>query len=382
VISRRGVLALALAACAARPRRAGAADAASGATAVRAPLSAADPGSAAAAIGDTSGTPGDAAAPAGGAAGTTEAAKDQAAIAGTALPGRIRLLVGASPGSAPDTVARGVAPFLARQLPGVAIEIQNLTGEAGLTAMQALADAPPSGATLGWVASPTLPARMVDRGAPDLLSRLRLLGAVQEEPIAFVSLPATSDTSVQDLVRRSSEDADAVPLGTPPPGSPPHLAALRLQALAGTRLNIVTFPSSAAARAAAIGGNVAAAALGMAVVVDDLREDRLSGLGIAASARMDTLPDIPVLQEAGLDLAAAITRGLAAPSGLPDALAATLAAALQAVAADPDFVALAETGGFLANWTDGPAWTALVGAEQARLAAVWATEAWLPSAGQ
>jgi tripartite-type tricarboxylate transporter receptor subunit TctC len=172
----------------------------------------------------------------------------------------ITLLVGAKPGSPVDVLARAFVPFLARHLPGVTVV--NVPGGGGLAALQALAQAESTGATLGWVATPTLPARMVDRGADDLLQRIKMVAAVEKEPIAIVSPTATPLGSVQDIVARAADDADAVPLGTPPPGSPPHLAALRLQALAGTRLNIVAFPSAAAARQAAIGGNVAAAALG------------------------------------------------------------------------------------------------------------------------
>ena len=295
---------------------------------------------------------------------------------------RLTLLIGATPDSAADRVARAFAPFLTRQLPFTDIALRNLPGEAGLTGFQALANAPPSGNTIGWVATPALPARLVDRDAAALLPRLRLLGAVQREPIVFVSPTATPLETVQDIVRRSGEDADAVPLGTPPPGSPPHLAALKLQALAGTRLNIVTFPSAAAARQAAIGGNLAAAVLGMADVIDDLRELRLAGLGIAAEDRIGALPDLPALHEAGLPLAAAITRGVAAPAGLPDDVADRLAAALQAVVADQDFRDQAEASGFRVEWIDGPAWTALVEAERAELAALWATDPWLQSAGQ
>ena len=295
---------------------------------------------------------------------------------------RITLLVGASPGSPPDLVAHTTVPFLSRHLENQPIDIRNLPGEAGLHALQALADADPSGATLGWIATPTLAARMVDRDASNLLSRLRLLGAVQKEPVAFVSPPATPLESVQDIIRRSGADADAVPLGTPPPGSPPHLAALRLQTLTQTRLNIVTFPSAAAARAAAVAGNVAAAALGMATVIGDLREGRLSGLGIAAHVRSDALPDVPVLSEGGLDLAASIIRGVAAPAALPDAVAAKLAAALQAMALDPEFRARGDEDGWLANWIDGPTWTQHAAADRERLATLWATEPWLPSTAQ
>jgi tripartite-type tricarboxylate transporter receptor subunit TctC len=152
--------------------------------------------------------------------------------------------------------------------------------------------------------------------------------------------------------------------------------------LAGTRLNIVTFPSAAAARQAAVGGNLAAAALGMADVIDDLREGRLAGLGIAAEDRAGALPDMPALNEAGLNLAAHITRGVAAPAGMANDVADRLAAALQAVVADPGFREQAEASGFQVAWIDGPAWTAMVDEERARLASLWATEPWLQSAGQ
>jgi tripartite-type tricarboxylate transporter receptor subunit TctC len=279
-------------------------------------------------------------------------------------------------------VARSFVPFLEQYLAHTEIAIRNQRGEAGMTAFQALANAPPSGNTLGWVATPTLPARLVDRDAPTLLSRLNLLGAVQKEPIAFVCPSATPLETVQDIVHRSSEDADAVPLGTPPPGSPPHLAVLKLQALVQTRLNIVTFPSAAAARQAAIGGNVAAAVLGLADVIADLRQGRLAGLGIAAKTRTEAFPDLPALNEVGLPLSAVITRGVAAPAGLPPEVEARFAAALQAVVTDPEFRAQAADSGFLVSWIDGTAWTALVEAERIRLAALWATEPWLQAGGQ
>ena len=289
----------------------------------------------------------------------------------------ITLLVGAKAGSPVDALARAFVPFLARHLPASAIAISNVDGGAGLAALQALAQAEPTGATLGWVATPTLPARMVDRGADDLLRRIGLLGAVEKEPIAIVSPAATPLGSVQDIIARAAEDAEAVPLGTPPPGSPPHLAALRLQALAGTRLNIVAFPSAAAARQAAVAGNVAAAALGLSSAIGDLREGRLVGLGIAAANRADAFPDMPPLRDSGLDLSAVIRRGLAAPAGLPEPVAATPCRALEAVVEDLEFHDHADTNGFVAAWRDGASWTAEAQDERAELAKLWATEPWL-----
>jgi tripartite-type tricarboxylate transporter receptor subunit TctC len=289
----------------------------------------------------------------------------------------LTLLVGARPGSGTDAVARSFAPFLARHLPFTDIDVRNVQGGAGLAAARAVAAAPATGAVLGWVATPTLPARMVDRGGDDLIRRIVLLGAVQKEPVCIVSPAATPLGSVQDIVERSADDAGAVPLGTPSPGSPPHLAALRLQSIAGTRLNVVAFPSAEAARQAAVAGNVAAAALSLSNAIGELREGRLVGLGIAAKNRTDVFPDMPPLRDSGLDLSAIIYRGLAAPLGLSAELAAQVQTAMQAVVADPEFHEQADSMGFIPGWVDGFAWTARAEVERAELAHLWATEPWL-----
>lgn len=294
----------------------------------------------------------------------------------------VTLLVGAAPGTGFDAAARAFVPFLSRHTAGTEISVRNVAGEGGMNAIRALMDAQPNGLTLGWLTSPTLPARIVDRGGDDpIMSRLRLLGAIEREPVAFVSPVATPLDSVQDMIQRASADQDAIPLGTPPPGSPPHLAVLRLQVLAQTRLNIVTFPSAAAARQAVISGNVSAAALALSDVIAALREDKLVGLGIAARKRTDVLPDVPVLEEAGVPLSAIIRRGLAAPASLNDDMVARLSEALRSITADPEFQALASASGFRSSWMDGPTWTVQVENERADLAKLWATDPWLPSSG-
>jgi tripartite-type tricarboxylate transporter receptor subunit TctC len=289
----------------------------------------------------------------------------------------LTLLVGAKVGSPVDALARAFVPFLARHLPVGGITVSNVDGDAGLAAMEALALAEPTGTTLGWVATPTLPARMVDRGAEDLLQRVVLVGAVEKEPIAIVSPTSTPLGSVQDIVARSAEDSEAVPLGTPPAGSPAHLAALRLQALAGTRLNIVAFPSAGAARQAVVAGNVAAAALGLSHAIADLRGGSLIGLGIAADDRADAFPDLPPLRDSGLDLSASVRRGVAAPAGLAAAVAERLVSTLQAVVEDLAFHDHADAAGFGATWREGAAWMTEARDERAELAALWATEPWL-----
>ena len=293
-----------------------------------------------------------------------------------ALP-LVSLIVGSPPGRGADISARAFAPYLERHLRQVRVAVLNRPGEAGLHALRLVAESDPAGSAIGWVASPTLPARMVDRpGADGMLDRLRLVGAVQKEPIAFVSCPRTQVTSVGELLKRAGEDSGAIPLGTPPEGSAGHLAALRLQALSGVTLNIVAFPSSAAARQAAQAGNVAAAALAMGDALEGLRDGSLAGLGIAARRPSRAMPTVAPLRESGLVLSAALLRGLALPAHADPVRVAALEAALRGIVADPEFVAAGDESGFLATLVPGASWTGQMREEHATLAEMWRISPW------
>jgi tripartite-type tricarboxylate transporter receptor subunit TctC len=298
----------------------------------------------------------------------------------------ITMLVGATEVSETAKVARQFAGFFGARLGapmpgGVQVDIRYLPGESGRAMLTALGDAFPSGATIGWVVTPSLAARIIDREDPGLIQRIQLIGQVEREPIAFVSPSSDPANSVADIIQRAGADADAVPLATPPAGSPPHLAALRLQVLAQTRLNIVTFPSAAAARQAVLAANVSAAALGLSTIIGDVRDGSLTAIGIAAKRRFGLLPDAPILDEAGIPLAAFIRRGLAVPAATPGDIAATLADAVRAVAEDEAFSRQAEDNGYYAAWADAAAWRAQMDTEQAALAKLWETDPWLSSSG-
>jgi tripartite-type tricarboxylate transporter receptor subunit TctC len=294
---------------------------------------------------------------------------------------RITMLLGFSEGSIPDKAARDFVAFLAPLLPEIDIGLHNLPGDSGRTMLTALGGAAPDGGTIGWVVTPTLPARIIDRADPSLSQRIQMIGEVEREPVAFVSPSADPANSIQDIIRRASDDADAVPLGTPPAGSPPHLAALRLQVLAQAQLNIVTFPSPAAARQAVLAGNVSAAALGLSEVIADIRDGDLTAIGIAARRRFGLLPDAPILDEGGIPLAAFIRRGIAVPVGTPPELIATLTAAMRSVVQDDAFRDQAEANGYYAAWAEGSDWLKQMQAEQAELTKLWETNPWLSSSG-
>lgn len=279
----------------------------------------------------------------------------------------LTLLIGATPGSATDLRARVFAPLLARHMPRAEITLVNLPGQSGLAALGRLADSAADGSVLAWVTTPSLPAHVADRASVALVRRLSFLGAVQREPVAIVTPADTPLATVEGLFRRVTDDAQA-PLGTPPMGSAAWLAALRLQRLAGRSLEILAFPSAAAARQAVLAGNVAAAAMPLGDVIGDLRESQLTCLALATDERLSALPDTPILAEFGFNLNAPILRGFVAPAGLPAGALGRLEAAFEATVSDPDYAAAADASGFQPRWLDGTHWLAQAQAEQDELA--------------
>jgi tripartite-type tricarboxylate transporter receptor subunit TctC len=290
---------------------------------------------------------------------------------------RLELIVGARTGTAVDTAARAFAPFLERHLPQMRLRVVSVSGEAGAAALRTLAGA--GEGVMGWVATPTLMARMVERPAlRPLLAGLRLVGAVQKEPVVFVASPASPADVLRGMLAPGGRDAAVLPLATPPAGSPAHLAVLRLQAMVGHRLEVIAFPTAAAARQAVQAGNVGVAALGLTDAIAQLRVGQLARIAVASPRREPAWADLQPLADLGPSLAAVIWRGLALPPAAPEELVLTLRQALRAVVADPEFRDHATSTGFAAGYLDGPAWQTQANTDGAELAALWAQAPWRP----
>lgn len=280
----------------------------------------------------------------------------------------LRLVVGAAEGGAADVRARAFAPFLERHLPHTRLRVENHPGGAGLAALQAVADAAP-GSALAWIGTPSLPARSIDcAGVAPVARRLLLVGAVQQEKVVLLA-PAGEAATLPGIVRRCAADGAAQALGTPAPGSAPHLAALQLQASSGTRLNIVAFPSAAAARQAVLAGNLAAAVLSLGEARGATPDDAMAVVELASVE--------PGWHERGeLALAGLIHRGVAVHGRTEPAAIARLRAALAELVGDPEFLDQAASDGFAAQFLDGPAWTARTEAAQVALARLWLATPW------
>jgi len=142
-------------------------------------------------------------------------------------------------------------------------------------------------------------------------------------------------------------------------------------------LNLLAFPSAAAARQAVLAGNIPCAMLAAPEVMAGLRDDRLVGLGLAREERSPLLPEVPTLSEQGIALVLAAHRGFALTAGIDMSFLQSLVVVLRSVITDPEFAALCQSRGYIPAFIGPNAWEILIRRTVSDLSARWIGDPWI-----
>ena len=104
----------------------------------------------------------------------------------------------------------------------------------------------------------------------------------------------------------------------PATGSTPHLAGELFKQKYGLDLVTVPFNGAALAINSTIGGHTPIAFTALPPAMSNIKEGKLRGLAVLATARSPALPDVPTNAEAGVpDLESDTLTGIVAPAGTP-----------------------------------------------------------------
>jgi tripartite-type tricarboxylate transporter receptor subunit TctC len=258
------------------------------------------------------------------------AGRDHRSVKPLAKEQPLRLVVGFSPGSASDRIAKAIAGPLAERL-GRPVHIELRPGSNGADAAQEVAASVADGqtlfvATLGTHAlAPHLAARLsydplADFAPVSLLARAPLLLACHP------SVPAGSTRELIDLARARPRELS---YATSAIGGAPHLAAELFQAMAEIEMRHVRFDRTEALYQELEAGSVSLSFNNMMSMLPRCRDGVLRPLGITTSERSEVAPDLPAIAEAGLpgyDVANWL--GVVAPKHTPPAVLRELATAM------------------------------------------------------
>ncbi|MCO6415636.1 tripartite tricarboxylate transporter substrate binding protein [Siccirubricoccus sp. KC 17139] len=288
----------------------------------------------------------------------------------------IRLIVPFPPGGAVDLLGRLLAERLAPAI-GQNVIVENRGGAGGNIGADAVAKAAPDGTTLGLLGVSTLCA------APFLYRSLPFDTRKDFTPIAAIVTGAVlcvvnADTARKNgwrdfasLIAWAKAHPGEVRMGSSGTGTTSHFTIAAVNRFAGVEITHVPYRGGGPAISDLLAGTIDMMFDVMPALMPHVQSGKFLPLAVSSADRLAILPEVPGMKDLaafGLgELDIQSWNAVMAPAGLPAPIAAQLAAALKAVAADPAFVERLRPLGYSVRTTDSPeALAALIQAETPR----------------
>lgn len=241
-----------------------------------------------------------------------------AAQAQSLQPGKpIRLIVGLSPGGGTDVTARLVAQKMSQNM-GMTVLVENKAGGNFIPAGRELAGSPPDGHTLYFISTSSLITQALYPDFPFDMTKFTPVTEVATGPLILVAKNGLGVKSVKELINLAKKNPGKVKFGSGGgTGSSLYLATVLLKARTGIDINIVPYRGAAPALNDLLGGHIDAMFDAMPVMAVQAKQGKVTPLAVTGSKRSPALPDVPTIQETGLDYLINGWYGILAPTGTP-----------------------------------------------------------------
>ncbi len=249
----------------------------------------------------------------------------------------VTLIVPYGAGGGTDITARMLAKDLEAVL-GKPVTVENRAGGGGWVGWGGLAKAAPDGYTIGYLNVPSMYAGYLDRQynrSESLDSFTPLMNHVLDYNVWAVKADSPFK-SVKDIVEAAKKAPETISVSAFGAGSDDHLAILSMQKENGIKLITVHHKSTADAKTGALGGHIQVLGANISEVAEEARAGTIRILGVMAPERSPFLPDAPTFKELGFNQVWSVSRGIAAPAGLPKNVQDALTAALEKTLTSPE----------------------------------------------
>jgi len=249
----------------------------------------------------------------------------------------IRVIVPYPAGGIVDMVARAVTEQVGRDLKATVVVEARPGGNSNI-GTAAVARSDPDGYT--WLV--TGPAALVNPGLYkdagwDAMKDLKCVGlAVWTQSVAVVN-PTLPVKSIREFVDLARSKPDQLNFGNPGTGSSIDLSAQKLFQAAGIKLTNVGYKGQPQALVDLMTNLMHFEIVSMALALPHIKQGTIKPLAVLTHNRVNDLPDVPTIAEAGYPEAAYVPwYGIYVTAGTPDALAAKINAAINKALENPD----------------------------------------------
>jgi tripartite-type tricarboxylate transporter receptor subunit TctC len=296
------------------------------------------------------------------------------AVAQAAFPTKpITMIVPFPPGGLADLVARPVAEAMSRVL-GQPVVIENKGGAGGGIGMGLAAKAPADGYTVLMALSSfsVIPEAdtLLGRAPMYSFNALRPIARFTADPTVLAVRADAPWKTVKDFVEDAKKRPGAINYGSSGNYGTMHVPMEILAQNAGVKMTHVPFTGAGPAVVALLGGQIDAVSSGPATVLQHVKAGKLRVLAHWGNGKLEALPDVPSLKDAGYDAEYAQWSGLFVPAATPEPIAQRLRAAARAAAQDPKVKQVILNAGSPVLYQDTPDFEKYVQADARRMAEV------------
>jgi len=273
--------------------------------------------------------------------------------------------------STSDPLLRLISARLNEQLGWTGV-VDNQPGANGIRGAQIVAKAAPDGHTLitlvlSHVINPSLYSNLPYETLKSFTPVIRLASV----PYVLTVSPALPVHSVKELLSLARARPGQLDYSSPSNGSPPHLATELLKTITGVSMTHIPYKEAGQAMADVIGGQVSMTFVGLAAAIPQIRAGKLRPLGLSSLTRVQQLPDVPTLDEAGVKgLEVVSWTGLAGPAGMPSEIVARFHDEISKIVTQPALKQRMDSLGILAFPAGPQEFGDYMATEQARFAEI------------
>ena len=231
----------------------------------------------------------------------------------------IRIIVPTAPGGGSDTGARLIAGELNKRW-GRPVVAENRPGAGTIVGSEIVAKAPADGYTLLMSPSTLATNPASYKKMPyDAIRDFAPITQTLYVPNLIVTHPSLPAKTVKEFIALAKARPGEILYASAGHGTNPHLTVELFTTMAGIKLAHVPYKGSGPGIVDLIGGRVAMMATSsMTVVLPHIRAGRMRALGVTTAKRMQVLPDLPTIAEAGVPGYESVQwSGLLAPAGTP-----------------------------------------------------------------
>jgi tripartite-type tricarboxylate transporter receptor subunit TctC len=249
----------------------------------------------------------------------------------------IRIVVGFTAGGGNDIIARIVGQKLSESL-GQPVIIENKPGAGAILATEYVARSAPDGYTLlvGASGAMVINPAVYEKLNYDTMRDFAPVSELGSFPLILIVNAASPFKSLADLVAYAKANPDKANYSSSSAAF--QLATELFKQKTGVPMQMIPYKGANDSVTAVISGEVTATIADAGPVTGQVKGGLARALAVAAPKRMDGLPDVPTMKEAGADVEAVLWSGIFVPAATPPDIVRRLEAEFVRIARLPDVI--------------------------------------------